>query len=162
MHTKGGRPTRLTDRVSPTTRSPLLHRERQRSLVVAADDGSHPREVSGDWTYGFGNPVWSPTGDRIAFTSGNSSSGNNLYLGTELRVVDLATGTVTLLVETDGSDMLRVLDFSPEGDRILFSRSDVRDSDVSSLWSINADGSDLRRLVTGTFTGDWQSLSPTP
>ena len=132
------------------------------SLVVAAPDGSHPQEVSGDWTYGFGNPVWSPTGDRIAFTSGNSFSGNNVYSGTELRVVDLATGTVTLLVETDGSDVLRVLDFSPEGDRILFSRSEVRDSNVSSLWSINADGSNPRRLVTGTFTGDWQSPSQTP
>ena len=135
--------------------------ENVNGLVVAADDGSHPREVSGDWSYGFGNPVWSPTGDRIAFTSGNSFSGNNVYSGTELRVVDLATGTVTLLVETDGSDVLRVLDFSPEGDRVLFSRTDVGDSEVSSLWSINADGSDPRRLVTGTFTGDWQSLSPT-
>lgn len=120
------------------------------SLFVVAADGSHLREVSGDWTYGFGNPVWSPTGDRIAFTSGNS---------TELRVVDLATGTVTLLVETDGSDMLSVLDFSPEGDRILFSRTEVGGSYVSSLWSVHADGSHLRRLVTGTAVGDW--LSPT-
>jgi Tol biopolymer transport system component len=95
-----------------------------------------------------------PTGDRIALTSGNS---------TELRVVDLATGTVTLLVETDGSDMLSVLDFSPEGERILFSRTEVGGSYVSSLWSINADGSNPRRLVTGTAWGggDWQSVGPT-
>jgi Tol biopolymer transport system component len=95
-----------------------------------------------------------PTGDRIALTSGNS---------TELRVVDLATGTVTLLVESDGSDMLSVLDFSPEGDQILFSRTEVGGSYVSSLWSINADGSDPRRLVTGTAwgVGDWQSVGPT-
>ena len=32
---------------------------------------------------------------------------------------------------------------------------------LSSLWSINADGSDLRRLVSGNVWGDWQSLSPT-
>ena len=124
------------------------------SLYVAAADGSYLREVHGDWNYGFGNPVWSPTGDRIAFTSGNNS--------TELRVVDLASGTVTLLVETDESEYLSVLDFSPEGERILFSRSEARDSDVSSLWSINADGSDLRRLVIGTASGDWQPLSPAP
>jgi dipeptidyl aminopeptidase/acylaminoacyl peptidase len=97
-------------------------------------------------------PVWSPTGDRIAFTSGN---------GTELRVVDVATGTVTLLAEKDGSDILLVLDFSPEGDRILFSRAEDRGIGPSSLWSVNADGSDLRRLVTGTNWGDWLSLSPT-
>jgi Tol biopolymer transport system component len=132
------------------------------SLYVAGADGSHPREVSGDrdWTYGFGNPLWSPTGDRIVFLSRNS---------TELRVVDLATGTVALLVETDGSDMLSALDFSPEGDRILFSRLKDRGEGVSSLWSVNADGSDLRRLVTGTTWrlvtgiawGDWQSVGPT-
>ena len=29
---------------------------------------------------------------------------------------------------------------------------------VSSLWSVNADGSDLPRLVAGTAWGDW--LSP--
>ncbi len=97
-------------------------------------------------------PVWSPTGDRIAFTSGN---------GTKLRVVDVATGTVTLLAETDGSDMLSVIDFSPEGERILFARTEDRGSGASSLWSVNADGSDLRRLVTGTAWGDWLSPSQT-
>jgi len=119
------------------------------SFVVAAADGSHAKEVFGDLVW---KPVWSPTGDRIAFTSGN---------GTELRVVDVATGTVTLLVEKDGSDILSVLDFSPEGDRILFSRAEDRGIGPSSLWSVNADGSGLRRLVTGTASGDWLSPSPT-
>jgi hypothetical protein len=32
---------------------------------------------------------------------------------------------------------------------------------VSLLWSIHADGSDPRRLVTGTAWGDWLSPSPT-
>ena len=115
------------------------------SLVVAAADGSHPREVSGDWIYG-GSHVWSPTGDRIAFTSGH-----------ELRMVDVATGTVTLLAETDGS----VIEFSPDGDRILFARTEDGGNGVSSLWSVNADGSNPRRLVTGTAWGDWLSPSQT-
>ena len=101
---------------------------------------------------GSGSPVWSPTGDRFAFPSGN---------GTELRVLDLATGTVTLPVETDASDFLSVLDFSPEGDRILFSRTEDGGKGVSSLWSIHDDGSDLRRLVTGIALGDWLSPSQT-
>ncbi len=123
-----------------------------RSLVVAAADGSHPQEVFGDsvccWY-----PVWSPTGDRIAFTSGR---------GTELRVLDVATGTVALLAKTD-SDRLSVIEFSPEGDRILLARAEDRGRGMNSLWSIDADGSDLRRLVTRTAwnTGDWQSLGPT-
>jgi hypothetical protein len=76
---------------------------------------------------------------------------------------------VTLLIETEESDYLSVIEFSPEGDRILFSRTgEDRDTGVegtlrgSSLWSINPDGSNLRRLVTGTDSGDWLSLSPMP
>jgi Tol biopolymer transport system component len=133
-----------------------------KSLVVAAADGSAGVEVLGDGaTSGIPalvNLVWSPTGDRIAFTSGN---------GTELRVLDVATGTVTLLTETDGSDVLSVaagggFDFSPEGDRILFSKTEDEGGGVSSLWSVNADGSDLRRLVAGTTVGDWLSPNQTP
>ena len=142
-------------RVAYTTRTPLeglvlLRGQHQGgSFVVGAADGSHAQEVFGARVW---KPVWSPTGDRIAFTSGN---------GTELRVVDVATGTVTLLAEKDGSDILLVLDFSPEGDRILFSRAEDQGVGPISLWSVNADGSGLRRLVTGTAWGDWLSLSPT-
>jgi Tol biopolymer transport system component len=74
-------------------------------------------------------------------------------------VLDVATGTVTLLTESEGSEWLSVIEFSPEGDRVLFSRTEDGGSGVSSLWSVNADGSDLRRLVAGTAVGDW--LSPT-
>jgi Tol biopolymer transport system component len=120
------------------------------SLVIAAADGSHP-QVFGDRV---GSIAWSPTGDRIAFTSWN---------GTELRLLDVATGTVTLLTKTDGSDMLGgPFEFSPEGDRILFSKTEVEGAGAGSLWSVNADGSDLRRLVAGTAYGDWLSLTPTP
>ena len=59
------------------------------SFVVAAADGSNAQEVFGEFVW---DPIWSPAGDRIAFTSGN---------GSELRVLDVATGTVTLLTEKD-------------------------------------------------------------
>ena len=70
------------------------------------------------------------------------------------------------LDSTGGSELiLNVIEFSPEGDRILFSRTENRGRGnylrQSSLWNINADGSDLRRLVSSTVWGDWQSLSPT-
>ena len=136
-------------RVAYTTRTPLEGWCSSGGFVVGAADGSHAQEVFGDRVW---KPVWSPTGDRIAFTSGN---------GNELRVLDVATGTVTLLAERDGSEVLWAIDFSPEGDRILFSRTEDSGAGVSSLWSINADGSDLRRLVAGTALGDWLSPSPT-
>jgi dipeptidyl aminopeptidase/acylaminoacyl peptidase len=126
------------------------------SLVVAAADGSDAREVIAPWVQ---RPVWSPTGDRIAFMYSERGG----LASTELRVLEVATSEVTSLVAAEGgSDLfLGVIEFSPEGDRILFLRTD-RDRGTSSLWSINADGSDPRRLVIGPVWGDWQSLGPTP
>jgi Tol biopolymer transport system component len=133
------------------------------SFVIAEANGSNPQEVSGDWpemkVAPRWDPVWSPAGDRIAFTPTSRGS-------TQLRVLDVATGTATLLTEVDASNrlllgvLLRVIDFSPQGDRILFESFHL-DGVGESLWSVNADGSDLRRLVTGTASGDWLSPSQT-
>ena len=111
--------------------------------------------VFDNWAW---NPVWSRTGDRIAFTTRKRGSG-----GVQLRVLDVATGTVTLLAEAGGSDQLEVIDFSPEGDRILFARMEDGRIGVGSLWSVNADGPDApRRLVAVTSWGDWMSPGTTP
>lgn len=118
-----------------------------KSLVVGAV-GSSGVEVLADGASP--NLLWSPTGDRIAFTSSGSR---------ELRLLDVATGMVSLLIEPDGSAVLSGFEFSPDGDRILFSRTEEDGTGAYSLWSVNADGSDLRRLVAGTAVGDW--LSPT-
>lgn len=113
-----------------------------RSLMVARSDGSESRRVS-RWA---GSLTWSPTGDRIAFAQGR-----------QLSLLNVTTGTVTLLAEvekTPPDSLLSVIDFSPEGDRILFSRSQ---DDGDALWSIDVDGSHLRRLVAGTSFGGWFS-----
>jgi TolB protein len=123
------------------------------SLVVAAADGSHAREVV--VARRLEDPVWSPSGDRIAFIAETGE------FVSELRVIDLATGTVTSLAGMGGSDWISVIEFSPTGDQILFSRTEDRSLGVSSLWSVRADGSHARRLVTGTAWGDWLSPSPT-
>ena len=124
---------------------------RQRwSLVVAAADGSDPREVVGRWVL---DPVWSPTGDRIAFPY----SEKDVWRSNELRVLDVATGDVTPLAGMDGAVEIWNIQFSPEGDRILFTVTDDRGAGESSLWSINADGTDARRLVAGTTQADWLS-----
>jgi Tol biopolymer transport system component len=134
------------------------------SLVVAAADGSEarvliPRVVTSA-------PVWSPTGDRIAFTwsaddSGYDQAGNAKPRTYELRVVDVASGTLTSLVSTGGIGFIKVIRFSPEGDRILFSTLDANGSGTS-LSSVRADSPGIQRLVTGTGWGDWQSLLPGP
>jgi Tol biopolymer transport system component len=119
------------------------------SLVVAAADRSDAREVVGP---GVLDPVWSPTGDRIAFIY----SEKNVYGPNELRVLDVVTGEVTPLFGMGGSVHIWNIQFSPEGDRILFSMTEDRKGE-SSLWSIGVDGSDARLVVAGTAQGDWLS-----
>jgi len=127
----------------------------RKSLVIAQADGSNPRTVLDALVW---EPVWSPTGDRIAFTTWKLGSGGV----NQVRVLDVATGTVTLLAEAGGSDQLGVIDFSPEGDRILFARMAARIG-VGSLWTVTAEGSDApRRLVAVTSWGDWLSPGPPP
>jgi Tol biopolymer transport system component len=116
------------------------------SLVVAEADGSNPQEMFGD---GAGRPIWSSAGDRIAFTSASAQ---------QLHVVDVATGTLTLVAHAETeSEVLGVLDFSPQGDEILFSR--LEPAVVSSLWSVHTDGSDPRQLLAGVGWADWQPES---
>jgi Tol biopolymer transport system component len=127
----------------------------RQSLVIGEADGSNPRAVfdEGVWV---SNPVWSPTGDRIAFITWTRGPKPE----SQLRVLDVATGAVTLLAVGDRLYGLEVIDFSPEGDRIHFSRQlNAGRIGVGSLWSVKADGSDPRRLVAVTSWGDWLSPS---
>jgi Tol biopolymer transport system component len=122
----------------------------RRSFVVAEADGSQAHEVFGDHA---ASPVWSPAGDQLAFVPNAFRD----WVRHQLRVLDMGTGTVTLLAEWEGSEWISLIGFSPDGERILFSRTSAAGAGPRSLWSINADGSDLRRLVNGTAHGDWFS-----
>lgn len=129
------------------------------SIIVAAADGSQPRvmisEVIPAWVE---SPRWSPTGDRIAFVWRSNiwqdQAGNPMPGTSELRVVDVASGTVKSLATAPATFSLQFITFSPEGDRILFSRTDA--NNVTSLWSVHANGSDAQLLVSRTDWGDWQ------
>jgi Tol biopolymer transport system component len=109
---------------------------------------------------GIGGPTWSPAGDRIAVTivrDGASTGDEGGPVGVrieDLQLLDVTRGEVTTLATVPQPGGISPLAFSPDGDRILFSRSDA--TDRHSLWSIGTDGSDARLLVTGTATGDWQ------
>jgi hypothetical protein len=124
--------------------------------MVARSDGSEPREVFGDV---YGAAVWSPTGELIAVTAG--APGDPEAFSNQLIVVDAATGSATVLFEGERRTILGVIGFSPQGDRVLFARSDFDrngDADPGSLWSVGVEGSDARLLVAGTTDGEW--LSP--
>ena len=142
------------------------------SLVIAGADGTVLRVLAGAPTIDNGGgpgvayerPVLSATGDRVAFTwspalyDQASDPSSESY---ELRVIDVASGTVTTLATGSGNDHLDAIRFSPGGDQILFSRSDANYLGTS-LWTVHADGSDRQRLVTGTGWGDWGLLPTGP
>jgi Tol biopolymer transport system component len=139
------------------------------SLVVAAVDGSDARVLAArqfsplspracDYCPPYGrmsDPVMSQTGDRVAF---EVLVGQIPDVGefTDLRVVDVATGAETSLADGRETDGFHVIEFSPAGGRILFSRIDA--NSTRSLWSVRTDGSDPQSLVSGWDEGGWQWL----
>jgi Tol biopolymer transport system component len=72
----------------------------------------------------------------------------------ELAVLDVASGSVVPLADVGEAHTIRYINFSPEGDQILFTRTDA--TGASSLWSLHADGSGLQQLVAGTGWSDWK------
>ena len=87
-------------------------------------------------------PAWSPDGIRIAFTTVGDSGFDNLYL-----------------INTDGTNLVPLMDdspgdwfpaWSPDGNRIAWVRSGPFGSDV---FTINSDGTNLRRLTTTGLAG---------
>ena len=127
-------------------------------LMVARADGSDPREVSGDGAH---TAAWSPNGELIAVASADPGDRPDTPEGilyeqspNRLRVVDVATGSTTVLSE---GAWFEVIGFSPDGDRVLFGEHrDVAGQPgtyLDSIWSIGVDGSDARQIVVGAYTG---------
>jgi WD40 repeat protein len=114
------------------------------SLVVENADTPDAEKIGG--ALEFWQSAWSPNGELVAFEGDR---------GTALVVRDVATESDTVLVDVRRPEYLHVIEFSPDGDRIIFQRYDGGDS--SSLWTIGVDGSDLRRLVNGI---EWADLRP--
>jgi len=121
-------------------------------LVVVAADGTEPRVVvdaGNGWIRG---PVWSPTGDRIAFAYSDRAG-----RPTEVRVVDVTTAEVTTPVGEASDDSFSPIEFSPGGDQILIRRISDHDLNEPAVWVMNADGTGARRVAVGTL-GDWRSV----
>lgn len=120
------------------------------ALMVARPDGSEPRAVFGHGPYSW---TWSLNGELIALTAPG-----DLWPPNELHVVDVATGSVTQVFEGERRTILRVIGFSPDGDRVLFSNYGGGEDDPSSLWSVKVDGSDARLVAAPTDSGAWRPV----
>lgn len=97
-----------------------------------------------------GHPSFSPDGSEIAFTSNHCTS--PAFVQPQICVMSADGTDVRPLT---GSDDFGPLDFSfsPNGKRIAFTYLDSL-GDVYGLWVMRADGTDERKLVTGTDP-DW-------
>ncbi len=139
---------------------------RTASLVIAEADGTELQILThqSDWNdpttevVYFGDIVWSPLGDHVAFTWMTSTLDDS-PVASELRVLDISSGDETTIAAAIATEpgIGGPLAYSPGGDRILFSK-DV--DGAMGLWSITAEGSDAHLLVTGSDWGDWQPLAP--
>ena len=132
---------------------PNKHEALGTALFVLDAHGGASRRIT-PWELGASHPDWSPDGSQIAFASAGGHS-PSLYVvradGTGLR--KLVQG------DTRGSvGLLQQPAWSPDGGRIAFAAqprmtSSYRISQLD-LFTVNSDGSQLRRLTT---TGTYES-----
>jgi TolB protein len=109
---------------------------RQQDIYVMQANGTNPHLVT--HTGANLNPSWSPDSRRIAFMSARSGGKYNIYImnadGTNIR-------RVTYNSSWDGESS-----WSPDGKRLAFA-STRREEEAWALYTVNIDGTGLRRVV---------------
>jgi Tol biopolymer transport system component len=122
-------------------------RDGNHEIYVMNADGSNQRRLTNNSATDTG-PRWSPDGARIAFTSNR----NGDY---EIYVMDAGGGHVVQLTHDAGFDSGPA--WSPDGSEIVFTSN--RSGTGAGLYVMNADGTDVRPLVTVetwfTCCADW-------
>ena len=120
---------------------------RPQVYVMDADGGSVRRLTS--FGHGPRDLVWSPDGASLAFAT----------ISSDIFVMDADGGSprriVTSLVAADGSFENADPAWSPDGRRLLFTRSG---ENGNAVWVVDADGSGERELIDGCCAS-WQPLS---
>jgi Tol biopolymer transport system component len=119
-------------------------------LFTARADGSDVQRLTKDQKTRDSSPVWSPTGDELAFVSTIDGNFDIFRMDAD------GTNTVNLTQSPDANDcgcfapffVFAQPAFSPDGNQIAFS-SDLADPGGNlDVYVMNRDGSHIRRLTT--------------
>ena len=133
-------------------------------LWIMDADGRHRRQLSKTYGQNY-SPSWSPNGAKIVYANDSYSSASPSFVGVQLYVVKASGGSRTN-VTNDPNVSDTEPSWSPNGRKILFSRSDpalpnFQASGPLDLWTMNADGSDLQRVTnTPDREESWPAWSP--
>jgi WD40-like Beta Propeller Repeat/RTX calcium-binding nonapeptide repeat (4 copies) len=122
-------------------------------LFVMDDDGSDVRQITSGAQDK--DPGWSPDGDRIVFT--RTAVGEDGYLdgASAIYAVDPDGTDLTQLVAPGQPYLTGPTTFTPEGDHILFLRSDL-------LYRMNEDGTNVQLVVDPDRARDLRDVVASP
>jgi Tol biopolymer transport system component len=123
-----------------------IHRIHVASLGPSVDGPAGVGQQGFDDRY----PVWSPTGDELAFIRKIDKSRCAI-----LRV-NLATGTERLVIDCNAS-IITPVDWSPDGENIVYSDQNQLNPGQYRLMAVSAMGGKARQLTTNDASGlsDW-------
>jgi Tol biopolymer transport system component len=122
----------------------------QKILTVGAD-GTGLTEVSSSLTGFDTDPTWSPDGDRLAFTRRVDNDGNGQMDSNEIFIVDADGGNLTQLTHNGIHEMYP--DWSPDGRKIAFTRSD--NGNISFVTIADGRETEVTRDDAFDYNPDW-------
>ena len=75
-------------------------------------------------------PAWSPDGTSVAYWRGYTDG--TLATGTDVEILDVATGAIRRVASTTGPDYVESVRWSPSGDRLVLAMARFTDSKLST------------------------------
>jgi len=145
-------------RVSPAQPRRLAYCSNERGrweLVLIPDYIAQPGKTEVLSEPGTDNlhPSWSPDGKKIVYCSTRSFASGEWTL----RIRDLESGRTTVMEDVEGL----LPEWSPVGNRIVFQRMKRRDDWLSSLWTLDLEHGEARRMTSIFSSDDWAAINPT-